>query len=144
MSYPGDHGLLLRHVEQRPPSSCGPRDRGDGARSTNALPTGTSAPRAEGHAGSGDVSGTRPWALMEVAEPSAHRDPMSIRPTREPPMTDRHEATAHRGRRTAAVLMAGIACTGMLLASPGTAAAEEVSDAEKSIVLVGVSWEGYV
>jgi serine protease Do len=59
-------------------------------------------------------------------------------------MTDRHEATAHRGRRTAAVLMAGIACTGMLLASPGTAAAEEVSDAEKSIVLVGVSWEGYV
>jgi hypothetical protein len=36
--------------------------------------------------------------------------------------------------------MAGIACTGMLLASPGTAAAEEVSDAEKSIVLVGVSW----
>ena len=59
-------------------------------------------------------------------------------------MTDRHEATAHRGRRTAAVLMTGIACTGMLLASPGTAAAEEVSDAEKSIVLVGVSWEGYV
>ena len=59
-------------------------------------------------------------------------------------MSDRHEATAHRGRRTAAVLMTGIACTGMLLASPGTAAAAEVSDAEKSIVLVGVSWEGYV
>ncbi|MGR6966658.1 S1 family peptidase [Geodermatophilus sp. URMC 61] len=59
-------------------------------------------------------------------------------------MTDRHEARAHRGRRAAAVLMTGIACTGMLLASPGTAAAAEVSDAEKSIVLVGVSWEGYV
>jgi hypothetical protein len=59
-------------------------------------------------------------------------------------MTDRHEATPHRGRRTAAVLMTGIACTGMLLANPGMAAAEEVSDAEKSIVLVGVSWEGYV
>ena len=59
-------------------------------------------------------------------------------------MTDRQEATAHRGRRTAAALMTGIACTGMLLASPGTAAAQEVSDAEKSVVLVGVSWEGYV
>ena len=59
-------------------------------------------------------------------------------------MTDRHEATAHRGRRTAAVLMTGIACTGVLLAGQGTAAAQEVSDAEKSVVLVGVSWQGYV
>jgi serine protease Do len=59
-------------------------------------------------------------------------------------MTHRHEATAHRGRRTAAVLMTGIACTGMLLATPGLASAAEVSDAEKSVVLVGVSWEGYV
>ena len=59
-------------------------------------------------------------------------------------MTDRHEATAHRGRPTAAVLMTGIACTGVLLAGQGTAAAQEVSDAEKSVVLVGVSWQGYV
>ena len=47
-------------------------------------------------------------------------------------------------RRAAALALTGITCASAVLASPGVAAAEGVADAEKSIVLVGVEWEGYV
>ena len=49
-----------------------------------------------------------------------------------------------RRRRVLAVLAGASAGLAMTLLQPGTAGAAELGDAEKSIVYVGITWEGYV